>query len=78
MQRLLEAGEYLFARYGVHGPTLRELNARAGQRNPSALHYHFGSRDGLVLAILQAHQVEGVPPRPRSSAPWCRAWRPNC
>lgn len=56
-QRLLEAGEHLFARKGIHGVTLRELNARAGQKNPSALHYHFGSRDGLVMAILETQQV---------------------
>ena len=37
--------------------TVREINALAGQRNPSALHYHFGSRDGLVQAILGAHQA---------------------
>ncbi len=57
-QLLLEAGEHLFASKGIHGVTLRELNERAGQRNSSALHYHFGARDGLVLAILEAQQVD--------------------
>jgi AcrR family transcriptional regulator len=54
--RLLGAGERLFARDGIHRARLRELNALAGQRNSSALHYHFGSRRGLVDAILLAHQ----------------------
>lgn len=54
--RLLEAGEHLFARNGINGVTLREINDRAGQRNSSALHYHFGTRDNLVLAILKTHQ----------------------
>lgn len=57
-QRLLEAGEHLFARKGIDGVTIRELIRRAGQRNESALHYHFGSRDGLVTAILRSHQVD--------------------
>ena len=36
---------------------LREINALAGQKNRSAVHYHFGSREGLVEAILSAHQT---------------------
>jgi AcrR family transcriptional regulator len=55
--RLLRAGERLFADHGIHQVRLREINALAGQRNSSALHYHFGSRDGLVLAILSDHQT---------------------
>jgi len=56
-ERLLQAAEELFARDGIHRVPLREINALAGQRNPSALHYHFGSREALVLAILQRHQT---------------------
>lgn len=52
----MQAGERLFARKGVDRVRLREINELAGQRNSSALHYHFGSRDGLVLAILRRHQ----------------------
>jgi len=55
--RLLRAGERLFAEHGIHQVRLREINALAGQRNSSALHYHFGSRDGLVEAILSDHQT---------------------
>lgn len=63
---LLRAGERLFAEQGIHRVPLREINALAGQRNPSALHYHFGSRDGLVEAILSAHQASmDVQLRPR-------------
>lgn len=57
-ERLMQAGERLFARKGVDRVRLREINELAGQRNSSALHYHFGSRDGLVLAILQRHEDE--------------------
>lgn len=55
--RLLRAGERLFAHHGIHGVTVRQLNAAAGVRNTSALHYHFGSRDGLVRAIVECHQA---------------------
>ena len=54
--QLLRAGEQLFARDGIHRVKLREINDLAGQRNPSAVHYHFGTREGLVEAILQNHQ----------------------
>jgi AcrR family transcriptional regulator len=56
-ERLLRAGERLFAEQGIHQVRVREINSLAGQRNPSALHYHFGSRDGLVEAILSRHQT---------------------
>jgi len=56
-ERLLRAGERLFAEHGIHQVRLREINALAGQRNSSALHYHFGSREGLVEAILSRHQT---------------------
>lgn len=52
---LIRAGERLFARKGIHGAQVRELNELAGQRNASALHYHFGSRQGLLLAIVERH-----------------------
>lgn len=52
----MAAGEQLFARHGIHRVRLREIYALAGQRNSSALHYYFGSRDGLVEAILTHHQ----------------------
>jgi AcrR family transcriptional regulator len=55
-ERLLAAGEKLFARDGVHRVTVRELNEVAGPRNASALHYHFGSREGLLRAIVERHQ----------------------
>lgn len=57
-EELLDAAERLFARDGIHGARIREINELAGQRNPSALHYHFGSRRGLVEAIMLRHQSE--------------------
>lgn len=50
--RLITAAEKLFGERGIHGVTLKDINAAAGQRNESALHYHFGSKPALVEAIL--------------------------
>lgn len=55
--RLLDAAERLFARDGVQGARIRDINELAGARNPSALHYHFGSRGAVVEAILMRYQT---------------------
>ena len=55
-ERLLRAGERLFAERGIDGVTVREINQLAGQRNSSALHYHFGSREGLLNEIRARHR----------------------
>lgn len=54
-ERLLREAERLFAREGLHRVTTREITQAAGQRNVSALNYHFGSRDGVVDVILTRH-----------------------
>jgi AcrR family transcriptional regulator len=50
--RLLEAAEQLFLEQDPAGVSVRMINAAAGL-NPGAVHYHFGSKDGLVLALLE-------------------------
>lgn len=57
--RLMQAAERLFGERGLHAVTLKEINAAAGQRNESALHYHFGSKQRLVQAILD-HRVAAI------------------
>jgi AcrR family transcriptional regulator len=49
---LILAAERLFAERGIDGVALRHVNQAANQRNMSAAHYHFGSREGLVRAVL--------------------------
>jgi TetR/AcrR family transcriptional regulator, regulator of cefoperazone and chloramphenicol sensitivity len=56
---LLREAERLFARRGLYQVTLREITEAAGQRNVSALNYHFGSREGVLAAILARH-AEGT------------------
>lgn len=50
---LIFAAERLFAEHGIAGVSLRQINQAANQKNISAAHYHFGSREGLALAVLQ-------------------------
>lgn len=50
--RLLDAAEWLIAERGVDGVSLSEIRNRAGQSNSSAIAYHFGSKDGLLRALV--------------------------
>jgi transposase-like protein len=60
--RLLDATERLWSERGVSSVSLREIRLAAGQRNNSALQFHFGDRDGLLLALTQRHlpRIEAV------------------
>jgi AcrR family transcriptional regulator len=51
--RLVLAAERLFARHGIDGVSLRQIAAEAGSGNNSAVHYHFGSKHGLIAAIFR-------------------------
>ena len=48
---LLNAAEALFAELGIAGASMRAITARAGA-NLAAVHYHFGSKEGLVRAVF--------------------------
>ncbi|GGR67173.1 TetR/AcrR family transcriptional regulator [Streptomyces roseolus] len=50
--KLIRAAEELFAAQGVDGAQLRDVTRLAGQANPSAVQYHFGSRAGLLDAVM--------------------------
>src|SRR5690606_12516989 len=54
-EALLEQGALLFARHGVTGVSIKALHEAIGARNESALHYHFGSRRGLLAEIRRVH-----------------------
>ena len=54
-ETLLRTAEQMFARDGIHQVPLKRIVETAGQRNASALHYHFGGRDGLLVAITERH-----------------------
>jgi len=50
--RMIVVGEALFAKEGIDGVSLRQVAAKAGQKNHHAVQYHFNSREGLVQAIF--------------------------
>jgi AcrR family transcriptional regulator len=50
---MVDAAEALMADRGIAAVSLSEVQAAAGQRNKSAAHYHFGTREGLINAILE-------------------------
>lgn len=54
---MLRAAERLFAEDGIEAVTLRDIGRAAGQRNNSVVHYHFGSKEALVDAAMQARFV---------------------
>ena len=49
---ILDSAEREFAIHGAENASLRDIAVRAGQRNNSAVQYHFGDRDGLVAAVF--------------------------
>ena len=51
-EQLILAAERLFGEFGIDAVSLRQINAAAGQRNSSAAHYHFGSKDALIVATF--------------------------
>jgi AcrR family transcriptional regulator len=53
-ERILDAAERLFGERGVAGTSLRSVTAAAGV-NVAAIHYHFGSKESLVRAVLERH-----------------------
>lgn len=63
-ERILLTAERMIAEHGA-GVSLRDIAMAAGQRNNSAVQYHFGSRHGLIdtlveyrIAALEARRLE--------------------
>jgi AcrR family transcriptional regulator len=55
-ERLREVALDRFGRNGARATTTREIVVAAGLRNPSAIHYYFGSKDGLVEDLTAEFQ----------------------
>ena len=50
--RLLDHAEKMFAEDGIFAVTNRQITEAAGQKNESALNYHFGTRNELIITLL--------------------------
>lgn len=55
---IVVAAERLFAERGIAAVPLRDIGVAAGQRNHAAVQYHFGDRDEVVKAIMEARGAE--------------------
>ena len=55
--QLITAAERLFARKGLDAVSVRDITA-AAHANTASIHYHFGSKRGLVEAIVEARAAE--------------------
>jgi len=53
---ITRAAAALFAAHGIEAPSLREIARTAEQGNTNAAQYHFGDRDGLLLAVLDRRE----------------------
>lgn len=53
--KLLDCAALAFAEDGVFNASLIDITRQAGQRNRAALRYHFGSRDGILCAVIDRH-----------------------
>ena len=49
-EKLLYGAEQVFATRGIDAATVREVNEATGQRNTSAIRYHFSDMRGLLSA----------------------------
>lgn len=58
---LLRAALDCYVRHGVSGTTLRHIADHAGV-TPATLHYHFGSRDGLLDAVVEEQLLPALLP----------------
>ena len=54
-ERLLDVAEGLLSTRSINGVWFREIRIAAGQRNTSALQFHFGDREGLLKALSDRH-----------------------
>jgi AcrR family transcriptional regulator len=57
-QRILDAAEELFAEHGVGASSLRSVISRADV-NLAAVHYHFGSKEELLRAVV-ARRIDPI------------------
>lgn len=60
-ERLLQVAIYLFARDGLDNVSLKTISDAAGNRNKSAVSYHFSGKQGLVDAVLERLHADLAP-----------------
>lgn len=56
-QKFIDTALELYALRSIDSVSVNEITIAAGQKNRNALQYHFGSRNGLLQAIIDQHSV---------------------
>ncbi|MCC5854847.1 MAG: TetR family transcriptional regulator [Idiomarina sp.] len=59
-ERIIRAAERLFAEQGFEATSLREITQVAGV-NLASVNYHFGSKKGLIQAVMERYQSVFMP-----------------
>lgn len=59
---LIAAAQRLFAEKGIGAVSVKEITLKAGARNPSAVHYHFGNIEALITEVFSRRfrEIEDV------------------
>lgn len=57
-EQILQAAERLFAQRGISAASSRLVAQEAGALNNSAVGYHFGTKEDLVVAVLRRHYAQ--------------------
>jgi AcrR family transcriptional regulator len=55
-ERVLDAAERLFAERGLNAVSIRDITHEA-EANLGAINYHFGTKEGLIVAVLERRMV---------------------
>ncbi len=55
--QMIDAAERIVAESGFAAMTVSAVQQAAGQGNKSAVQYHFGDRDGLIRAVMDARMA---------------------
>lgn len=61
--RIVRAASEAFGEHGYHGASIRTIAAKVGT-SPATLIQHFGSKEGLLEAVLVDWENQAVPPDP--------------
>ena len=65
-REIVMAAALAFGQYGYHGASLRQIADQVGTTNATLIAY-FGSKEGLLVAVLE-HWRGKRPPRKRTSS----------
>ncbi|NMM85853.1 hypothetical protein B2J88_16015 [Rhodococcus sp. SRB_17] len=66
---MVDVAERLLGTHGVDAMSMRDVAIIAGQRNTSAVQYHFGGRDQLLIEVFRRRVMAMAEARSFLSSP---------